>query len=152
MYICLFVHTWYIHVHTMYVHVWYFLTCMYMLNTCLYHFSKSCPGGQDSRWFESPPDDSTVLKWIWEWCRFGKTTAIRNRGSKKIHPVACQKKDWPLQDRLPPGHASAAGSPSLEVGPPVTVTQAQWLSTGSAARLPGTRSDPLPKIELELSG
>ena len=49
MYICLFVHTWYIHVHTMYVHVWHFLTCMYMLNTCLYRFSKSCPGGQDSR-------------------------------------------------------------------------------------------------------
>ena len=44
MYICLFVHTWYIHVHTMYVHVWHFLTCMYMLNTCLYRFSKSCPG------------------------------------------------------------------------------------------------------------
>ena len=50
MYICLFVYTWYIHVHTMYVHVWHFLTCTYMLNTCLYRFSKSCPGGQDSRW------------------------------------------------------------------------------------------------------
>ena len=49
MYVCLFVYTWYRHVHTMYVHVWYFLTCMYMLNTCLYSFSKSCPGGQDSR-------------------------------------------------------------------------------------------------------
>ncbi len=26
-------------------------TCLYMVQTCLYSSAKSCPGGQDSRWF-----------------------------------------------------------------------------------------------------
>ena len=47
------------YMHGMYKHILvYTKTCMYvhaylgmyMLYTCMYRFTKSCPGGQDSRW------------------------------------------------------------------------------------------------------